>query len=83
MYFDYYLLLEDTARYPGLILAPAEGFGQGWEQKRAYYAVLGYFWSSVVTLVTFSSNLVVTLKVIQKNQNYATKKMPKKKNKIK
>ena len=34
--------LEDTARYAGLLLAPAEGFGRG--QKRAYYAVLAHFW---------------------------------------
>ena len=49
--------LEDTARYAGLLLAPAEGFGRA--KKRAYYAVLnnsGNFWRPVVTLVSFSSN---------------------------
>ena len=58
--------LEDTARYAGLLLAPAEGFGL-WPRlfcpsgkKRAYYAALahfGNFWCPVVTLVTFSSYL--------------------------
>ena len=44
-------LLEDTARYAGLLLAAAEGFdpcpGQGFfcpsGKKRAYYAVLVHF----------------------------------------
>ena len=34
------MLLEDAARYAGLLLAPAEGFGQGFfalrAKKRAY-----------------------------------------------
>ena len=59
--------LEDMARYAGLLLAPAEGFGL-W--SRAFFAlraktglimlfwpILGHFWCPVVTLVTFSSNL--------------------------
>ena len=49
--------LEDTARYAGLLLAPAEGFGRGFfcpsGKKRAYYAVLAHFWHFLVS----SSNL--------------------------
>ena len=41
-------ILEDTARYAGLLLAPVEGLGRGF---------FGNFWCPVVTLVTFSSNL--------------------------
>ena len=45
------------ARYAGLLLAPAEGFGQGFfcpsGKKSAYYAVLAYFWQFLVS----SSNL--------------------------
>ena len=33
--------LEDTARYAGLLLAPAEGFGL---RQRPYKAVLAHFW---------------------------------------
>ena len=46
IYFNY--ILEDTARYAGLLLAPAEGFGLQprlflpFGQKRAYYAVLAH-----------------------------------------
>ena len=47
--------------------------------KRAYYVVLAYFWCPVVTLITFSSNLIVTLKEIQKNTKNL-KKNPKKLN---
>ena len=50
--------LEDTARYAGLLLAPAEGFGLWprlffalWAKKRAFYAVLAYFRCLVVTMV--------------------------------
>ena len=45
-------LLEDTARYAGYILAPAEGFGL-W----LFLQILGHFWRSVVPLVTLGSNL--------------------------
>ena len=51
--------LEGTARYAGLLLAPAEGFGLRprlflpFGQKRAYYAVLAHFWQFLVS----SSNL--------------------------
>ena len=44
--------LEDTARYAGLLLAPAEGFGRGFfypsGKKRAFYAVLAHFWQFLV-----------------------------------
>ena len=54
---DYNNGLEDTARYAGLLLAPAEGFGRGYfcpsGKKRAYYAVLAHFWRFLVS----SSNL--------------------------
>ena len=55
--------LEDTARYAGLLLTPAEGFGRGFfcplGKKRAFYAwpIFDNFWCPVVTMVTFSSNL--------------------------
>ena len=52
--------LEDTARYAGLLLAPAEGFGLRPRaffalrtKKRAYYAALAHFWQFLVS----SSNL--------------------------
>ena len=56
------LKLEDTARYAGLLLAPAEGFGRGLflpGKKKLimrFWPILGHFWCPVVTLVTFSSN---------------------------
>ena len=47
---------EDTARYAGLLLAPAEGFVWGFfcpsGKKRACYAVMAQFWRFFV----FSSN---------------------------
>ena len=59
--------LEGTARYAGLLLAPAEDFGL---RPRDFFAlrgkkdlimlfwpILGHLWCPVVTLVTFSSNL--------------------------
>ena len=56
--------LEGTARYTGLLLNPVEGFSQGffapWAQKELFMdfvPILGHFWCSVVTYVTFSSNL--------------------------
>ena len=55
----YYVALEDTARYAGLLLAPAEGFGL-WAKKEPnllFWPIFGNFWCIVVTLVTFSSNL--------------------------
>ena len=72
------MTLEDTARYAGLLLAPAEGFGQGFfypsGKKRAFmlfWPNFGNFWCSVVNVVTFSSNL---------NNFEINKKMKRKKN---
>ena len=47
--FSYKMQLEDTARYAGLLLAPAEGFG--------LWPIFGNFWCPVVPLVIFSSNI--------------------------
>ena len=51
------------ARYAGLLLAPAEGFGRGIfcpsGKKRAFYALMAHFWQfwcPVVTVLTFTSN---------------------------
>ena len=57
--------LEDTAHYAGLLLVPAEGFGQAffvpWGPKRSIMLFFGpfkaVFGCSVVTLVAFSSIL--------------------------
>ena len=40
------VILEDTARYASLVLAPAEGFGLWPRQKRAFYAVLAHFFGN-------------------------------------
>ena len=76
------LLLEDTACYAGLLLAPAEGFGlqpRDFLALRAkkgliilFWPILGYIWCPVVTLVTLSSNL----SNFKKNPKY-TKKIQK------
>ena len=48
-----YMKLKDTARYEGLLLVPAEGFGRGFfcpsDKKRAYYAVFVHFWQFLVS----------------------------------
>ena len=59
--------LEGTARYAGLLLAPAEGFdlrprlflpfGPKKELFMLFVLILGHFWCSVVTSVSFSSSL--------------------------
>ena len=65
------LMWAGTARYAGLLLAPAKGFGLWprpffalWAKKRGFYFFFyyffpnfGHFQCSVVTSVTFSSNL--------------------------
>ena len=61
------MLVEDTAHYAGLLLAPAEGFDLWpraflalWAKKDLIllcWPILGHLWCPVVTLVTFSSNL--------------------------
>ena len=61
-----YGVLEDTARYAGVLLAPAEGFGLRTSLFFAFFRAkkevimlfwpfFGNFWCPVVTLVTFSS----------------------------
>ena len=71
---------EDTARYRGFLLAPAEGFGLRFfrpsEKKRAFYAVylfLDYSICSVVTSVTFSSNLSNFKTILKKHPKYPKK----------
>ena len=60
--------LEGTARYAGILLAPAEAFGLrprhflplGQKKeffKAVFLLILGRFWSSVVTSVRLCSNL--------------------------
>ena len=56
--------LEDTARYAGFLLAPTEGFGLvarlffAFCAKKdlfiVFFFILGYFWCSVETSVTFN-----------------------------
>ena len=61
-------VLEDTARYAVLLLAPVEGFNQGffcpWGKKKSlimlFWPIFGNFWCPVVTLAT--------LKEIPKNK---------------
>ena len=60
LFFQFLFILEDTARYAGILLAPAEGFGLRpgaffalGGQKRAHYAVLANSWQCFVS----SSNL--------------------------
>ena len=51
--------LEDTARYTGLLIAPAEGFGQGFccpsGKKKSYYAVLAHFWQFLVSSINLGN----------------------------
>ena len=68
-------ILEDTARYAGLLLAPAEGFGlrprlflalrAKKELFMLFWPIFGDFWCPLVTVVTFSSNL----SNFERNQN--------------
>ena len=51
-----YQTLEDMARYAGLLLAPAEGFGLRPRLFMLFWPIFGNFWCSVVTVVTLSSN---------------------------
>ena len=52
-------ILEDTARYAGLLLAPVEGFFGGQRKKfiLLFWPIFGNFWCPVVNLVTFCRNL--------------------------
>ena len=63
-----YVKVEGMARHVDQLLAPAEGFdlcprffwlfGQRKGLIMLFLPILGHFWCSVVTLVTFSSNLI-------------------------
>ena len=57
--FNVYNKLEDTARYVGLLLAPAEGFGLRAKKDviMLFWPIFGNCWCPVATLVTFSSNI--------------------------
>ena len=76
--------LEDTARYAGLLLAPAEGFGRGFflpfGQKKIFLCCFcpffGDFWCPVVAMESFSSNL----RNFERNKKKNTKKKSKNKN---
>ena len=63
--------LKDTARYAGLLLAPAEGFGL----IMLCWPILGHLWCPVITLVPFFKN-PKSPKKIQKNPK--NRKKPKK-----
>ena len=73
-------LLEDTARYGGLLLAPAEGFGRGlflpFGQKNNLLCFLANFWQFWCPVVT-----LVTLKIVQKIPKKIIKKIKKSKRK--
>ena len=83
--------LEDTARYAGLLPAPAEGFGLqprlflAFGQKKCFFMlfwpIFGDFWCPVVTMVTFSSNLS-NFERNNKKKLKNPKKNPKKSKKI-
>ena len=57
-------VIEDMARYAGLLQAPTEGFGRGffcpWGKKERimrFWPIFGNVLCLVITLVTFGSNL--------------------------
>ena len=50
-------MLEGMAHYADQHLAPADGFGRGLFVIMLFLPILGHFWCSLVTLVTFSSEL--------------------------
>ena len=70
------------ARYAGLLIAPAEGFGLWptlfvalWAKKEInmlFWTIFGNFWCPVVTLVTISSN-ISNFERNSKNQKYPKK----------
>ena len=86
------MILEDTARYAGLLLAPADGFGLRprlflpFGQKKTFFMlfwpIFGNFWCPVVTMVTFSSNLI-NFERNQKKRKKIQKKIQQKIQKIK
>ena len=66
----FWLVLEITDRYAGLLLAPAKGFGLRPRLFMLFWLILGHFWCSVVTSLTLTS------KKSQKSQKIS--KIPKK-----
>ena len=82
------MILEDTARYAGLLLAPAEAFGlrpRAFLALRANKGLILLFWPifrnflcPVVTLVTFSSNLSNFERYPKKTREKTREKNPKK-----
>ena len=67
--------LKNVARYTGLLLAPAKDFGfrqshffcgKKIQLVLLFWPILCHFWCSVLTLLTFSSTLIVILKRTKK-----------------
>ena len=55
-------ILEGLARYEGLLLGLwplAEVFFGCSSKKRLFWPILGFFWWSVVILITFSSKIIM------------------------
>jgi hypothetical protein len=78
-------ILEDKARYAGLLQAPAEGFGL-WvklDLNMLFWPFCGLFWFPVVTLVTFSINHSNFQKNNNKKKSKISKNLKNKKNKKK
>ena len=80
--FTNYVVLEGTACYEGLLLAPAEGCGRGQgfigpsgKILCFFLLILGFFWCLVVTSVTLINNLSNFFKKAQKNPTEITKKL--------
>ena len=75
--------LEGTARYAGLLLAPAKGFGQGFFWPKGLFTqfvlILRHFFCSVVTSITFSSNHSNFENNAKKKQTIKISKIKKKK----
>ena len=73
-------ILEDTTRYAGLVLAPAAKafFGPLGKKEviKLFWPIFGNSWCTVVTMVTFSSNLT-NFKRIQKTKKNEGKKSKK------
>ena len=64
--------LKDTARYTGLLLAPAE------DLMMLFWPILDHFWCPVVTLITFSSRQEKFKENPKKSKNFKKSKNPKK-----
>ena len=80
--------LEGTARYAGILLAPAEGFSFWpricfWAQKELFtlfVLILGHFWCSVVICVIFRKKFKHSNVLKKINLKISKKKVKKKKN---